>query len=134
MFTNCRRPRGSDAPGLQELCRGIYRILVGNQNDDCAEEDVLAPVRSTMHRVAARLNQLQWSQLLETTDDFVVVAIDDRGFDPRADIQACVDPERIALLDARGLLVNRQAKCPACGRALRTPKARQCFHCGAQWR
>ncbi len=25
------------------------------------------------------------------------------------------------------------ASCPRCGRWLRTPEARQCFHCGADW-
>ena len=123
-----------NAPGLQELCHEIYRILIRDRQDRCNEHELLSPVRSTMHRVAASLNQFQWSEVLEITDDFIVVAIDDLGLDPQADIKACVVPERIALLDSRGLLVNRTAKCPECSAELRSPQARQCFHCGASWR
>ena len=122
-----------EARGLEETCGVIYRALTKDWGDGRSEEDMLLPVRRTMHRVAKRLNLLDWSGLLDTTDDFVVVAIDDHGFDPYADLKACVGAERIALLDSRGLLGSRAAQCPKCGAELRTPKSRQCFECGADW-
>ena len=123
-----------EGPDLKEAFHELYRALIDDWNDERTEEDaILSPIRLTMHRIARALNQLNWCEVLETTDDFVVVAIDDNGWDPQADMRACINPQRLALLDSRGLFENRTATCPQCGKDLPTPQAKQCFDCGADW-
>jgi hypothetical protein len=34
---------------------------------------------------------------------------------------------------AKGVTRSVTAKCPKCGKVLRTDRAKQCFHCGADW-
>ena len=49
-----------------------------------------------------------------------------RPFDPKYLPGACIVPEKT-------WIPATKATCPKCGKELRNPKAKQCFHCGADW-
>ena len=58
------------------------------------EGKLLLPLRTTLHRVAQRLNQLDWSQTLRVSKEFVVVAGDMIGYWTRDDLHASIPAEK----------------------------------------
>ena len=64
-------------------------------------DGLLQPIR----KAALRLNRLNWSSITSVTDDFVVTMLDNTcEHDARSDIVACVPPEKIKVLQSRGML------------------------------
>jgi hypothetical protein len=103
-----KRGRIKDA-GLVSQCNEAYRLmLAANQTGEPLDDEgeILRPFRSTMHRVAVRLNQHSWEGLLATTDDFVVVAADTIGYWLAEDLQASVPGPKVSLLRQRGLWID----------------------------
>lgn len=82
---------------LADLCEQLVEFMP-------AEVDY-APIRKMLRDVAARLNDYDWSRVLQITDDFIVAAVDASAEeDPIEDIKAASPNEKIDLLLARGLL------------------------------
>ncbi len=91
-------------PTVSDLCRLWYQRPWGRR----PEEVELRPFREMVQRVAARLNDLPWSEYAPTTDDFVVFAAD-ASHTYCADYEemlASVPAERIELLRSRRMLGN----------------------------
>jgi len=67
------------------------------------EGELLRPARELLQRVAARLMRIDWTPIVQVTDDFIVYAMDDSGdFDASEDIRASVPAERVALWKVQG--------------------------------
>ena len=77
------------------LCSDLYTSI---------DEDDVRPGQM-LQRVAARLNSINWYDITNITDDFIVCLQDSHGaHDNQQDIDVCVPPDRIALLQSRELL------------------------------
>lgn len=62
------------------------------------------PVRKLFQTVCEKLNQIDWSGLLNATDDFIVFPAEPHGeFEVKSDIRKC-NPDRFKLLKSRGLI------------------------------
>jgi hypothetical protein len=94
-------------PNLASNCQEAYRLMwAATEKPLPAREDaeLLRPFRSMMHRVASRLNDLDWSTTLPTTDDFVVAAIDRIGYWLFEDMALSIPPAKREMLRKRHLL------------------------------
>lgn len=61
--------------------------------------------KEILDSVSQQLNEYRWSDLVATTDDFIVAAVDNTGErDTLQDIRAVVPPARLAILQAKGLV------------------------------
>jgi hypothetical protein len=85
---------------IAKLFAKVYRLL----GDD--EDEYMPSFRAALQSVTMKLNQTDWQQVCEVTDDFVVVPADGSMFfcDDEADLIGGVPAERIALLQSRGFL------------------------------
>lgn len=77
--------------------RAVLEWFAQMPDRELPEDNDLLPMRDMVRRVAARLNQLQWSKYATVTDDFVVMAADgSHSFvDDFGDMEASVPRERI---------------------------------------
>ncbi|HEX2907393.1 MAG TPA: hypothetical protein VHO69_11065, partial [Phototrophicaceae bacterium] len=65
-------------------------------------------IRDMMVQVAQDLNQADWHGILETTDDFIVIANDYEAMnDPLDDIRASVPAEKLRILQAKGWIETK---------------------------
>jgi hypothetical protein len=95
-------------PGLASKCQEAYRLMwaantTGKPLPAREDAELLRPFRSTMHRVASRLNDLDWAKTLVTTDDFVVAAVDRIGYWLLEDMAASIPPTKREVLRKRHL-------------------------------
>lgn len=68
-------------------------------------EQTFETIRQLLNEVARKLNDFDWTGILNTTDDFIVFANDYEALeDPHDEIRACVPERKIRLLQERGLL------------------------------
>ena len=81
-------------------------MLAANQTGLPLEDEgeLLRPFRSMMHRVANRLNGLDWPGSLKTVKEFVVVAADRVGYWLTEDMRASLPPAKLKSLQRMGLL------------------------------
>jgi hypothetical protein len=69
------------------------------------------PVRKMFQRLCARLNAFDWSRILKTTDDFIVIPFDPHGeMELKDDLKASVPPEKLRLLMDRGHIGRMKVK------------------------
>lgn len=62
-------------------------------------------VHNMLRNVVKRLNTLDWTKLIDVTDDFIVCVQDGFGeHDNQQDFDLCVPAAKIQLLRSRGLL------------------------------
>ena len=87
---------------LDLMIRACYKILTDASNEE--DEVQLRPLREMMWRIARKLNSLDWTGVLETTDDFVVFASDWSGFWVLEDLKNSLPAEKRRLLESRRLL------------------------------
>lgn len=74
---------------LEEKLQIIFLLTIGGPNHD------YSPVREMFQRVCARLNTMNWSEILPATDDFVVFLGDDHGeMSLNESLLACVPREK----------------------------------------
>ncbi len=85
-----------DAPDLRKKLELIFDLTIGT---DVGYE----PVRNMFQRVVRRLNQVDWSTILNVSDDFIVVASDNHG-EFTENLEEYITPEKIRLLKERGRL------------------------------
>ncbi|HXT57298.1 MAG TPA: hypothetical protein VN699_01635 [Pirellulales bacterium] len=74
---------------------------------DLPDDNDLVPLQRMVQRVAAKLNQVDWSKYAAVTDDFVVVAADGSHIGVGGDygeMLASVSPERLDRFRSRQLL------------------------------
>jgi hypothetical protein len=84
-----------------------YRLLSEAPGADTVDDNVsLLPFRRMMRNVARQLNSYSWSDVLPTTDDFVVVATDWSGFWVGDDVPRSLPDDRRELLESRKLLFH----------------------------
>jgi hypothetical protein len=90
-------------PRIARLC---WKWCSRRLPEDIEEEEELGPMRATVQRVAARLNQLDWGQYTQATDDFVIFPADSSHTfcDDYGDMIASVPAPGIELLRSRDLL------------------------------
>lgn len=80
------------------------RQHVGN-SDVLVGQDVVGPLRQVLHRIAQRLNRIDWKPVVPVTRDFVVLAADETyEFDFDDDLEASVPKARLMLLKSRGCI------------------------------
>jgi hypothetical protein len=100
-------------PGFP-LPGGLCNVIAAEANEcyslmcerEGAEEIVLLPFRSMMHRVAQRLNTIEWSEILRTTDDFIVLASDYIGYWFDQDIEASIGATKLSLLQEKKKVIS----------------------------
>jgi hypothetical protein len=91
---------------LKTKIQACYKLLTAASNDD---DDVqLRPFREMMWRVARTLNDRAWSGILNTTDDFVVVASDWSSFWTKEDATNSLPPNKLRLLQTRRLFYHER--------------------------
>jgi len=92
---------GLQGDSLRANVRACYRLLSA---DDSVDDDVrLEPFRAMMCRVARTLNGHDWRGILNTTDDFAVIASDWTALWLREDAVNSLPPEKRSRLESRGL-------------------------------
>lgn len=94
--------------GLDSLCNEAYALMLAANKTGLPlmdEGEILLPLRQMMHRVAQRLNSLDWSDVLPTTDDFMVVSTNTIGYWDAEDLQCSIPEAKLAVLRERGLLL-----------------------------
>lgn len=96
-------------PNLAKKCQEAYRLMwaantTGKPLPERDDAELLRPFRSMMHHVAWRLNDFDWSKVLPTTDDFVVVAADQIGYWLLEDMASSIPLAKREVLQKRGLL------------------------------
>jgi hypothetical protein len=99
-------------PSLANKCQEAYRLMwaantTGKPLPAREDAELLRLFRSTMHRVATRLNDFDWGKTLPTTDDFVVAAVDRIGYWLIEDMASSIPPTKRKVLRNRGLLPGR---------------------------
>ena len=106
----------SDKPMPGELCEGhelakkcneSYRLMCAANRSGLPmvdESELLMPFRGAMHRVAARLNGQDWTGILDTTDDFIVLPTDEIGYWTASDMRASIPAERLEFFRSLGLI------------------------------
>lgn len=98
-----------DAPQIKALIERCYDELT--DVDDYGDDDVgLLPFRQMMWRVALSLNDVNWRDTLETTDDFAVVASDWSGFWVGKDAKESLPAAKLKLLKSRKLFFHKPTK------------------------
>ena len=90
-------------PAIERIVFDWYAQMPDRELPD---DNDLLPLRDMVRRVAARLNEFQWSKYATVTDDFVVMAADgSHSFvDDFGDMEASVPRERIDQFRSRRLL------------------------------
>ena len=94
-----------DGPDIAKKCNECYRLMDAIFGSDEPLEDegpMLLPFREMLWRVAQKLNRRDWSGILKTTDDFVVLAADYIGYWLAEDMEHSVPVEKLTLLKSRG--------------------------------
>jgi hypothetical protein len=92
-------------------CNEAYALMLAANETGLPlkdEGELLRPFRSMMHRVANRLNQYKWEDLLDTTGEFVVVSVDRIGYWLAEDLKESMPNEKFQLLQQRGLLCDSE--------------------------
>jgi hypothetical protein len=80
---------------LLEWCRLHSQIMLGKG---------VSSMKLALREIVARLREVKWSEIINTTDDFVIAAVDNTGeVDPAKDIKAYA-PEEFRRLKQRGLI------------------------------
>lgn len=98
-----------DDPKVKALIERCYDELT--DADDYSDDDVgLLPFRRMMWRVAVSLNGVDWQGLLDTTDDFVVVASDWSGFWVHQDAKESLPAAKLKRLKSRKLFFHKPTK------------------------
>lgn len=87
-----------------------YDMLTQGEVDLAEEEEILLPFRRMMCRVARQLNEVNWSERLQVSDDFVVVATDYIGYWLDVDFEDSLGRERLAALQRSGNLPKWEAE------------------------
>jgi hypothetical protein len=87
-------------------CQQAYKLMwaantTGKPLDEKGDAVLLLPFRTMMHRVARRLNAIDWSGIVKPTDDYVVVATERIGYWLVEDMAASIPAEKLALLKKR---------------------------------
>jgi hypothetical protein len=90
---------------LEPEANECYSILTGAGDLSGEDEDmVLKPFRTALQKVALELNAHNWSNILQCSNDFVVLASDYIGEWIAGDMQASIPKKRLAELKAHGLI------------------------------
>ncbi len=87
----------AEAYGLMMSANKTGRPLVD-------EGEILRPFRSMTHRVALRLNGIDWQEILPVAEGFIVVAIDPQGQWLLEDLSSSLPPSAFESLSSRGLV------------------------------
>jgi hypothetical protein len=93
-------------PAVISTCNEAYALMLAANEPGLPladEGELLRPFRSMMHRVANRLNQYKWEDLLDTMEEFVVVSVDRIGYWLAEDLKESMTNEKFQLLQQRGL-------------------------------
>lgn len=93
-------------PNVRALCQQVYSLLCEADDD----ESGLAPLRTAIQNVCRQLNNLDWTQFCNPTDDFVVFPADGAHvfMDDFGDLTASVPAARLTLLRSRRLLGSEE--------------------------
>lgn len=84
---------------LDQKLKLIFQLTIQTPNSN------YGPVRKMFQRVCAHLNAIDWSPILKTTDDFVVLPVDDHGeMELLKDVVACIPHATIQKLVERRFL------------------------------
>ena len=68
-------------------------------------KDSYAAGRKVLRDVANALNDFDWTSVIDTSEDFIVAAVDNTGHrDPKKDIKGCIPAERFTALRKAGLI------------------------------
>jgi hypothetical protein len=92
---------------LREQCNRAYELMLAANTSDLPlpdEGEILLPFRSMLWRVARRLNDIDWREILNVDDGFVVAALELTGYWLDEDLRASVPELKFARLKERGLL------------------------------
>jgi hypothetical protein len=93
---------------LQAKINACYKLLArGKASDDNV---LLKPFREMMWRVAHALNERDWRGILDTTDDFAVVASDWSGFWVKEDATKSLPLKKRRLLESRRLFFQEETE------------------------
>lgn len=91
-------------PAFISMCREAYAMMLAANETGrplADEGELFRPFRSMMHRVARRLNSYKWIDLLETTEEFVVVSVDRIGYWLAEDLERSLPDETYEVLRQR---------------------------------
>ena len=96
LFANARTALQGRDKELDRACDLFNRELEHKDSDE--------PARKLILQVAVELAKVDWSGKLNTTDDFVVYAVDTDGADLNKNLKLIVPPKKLAKLKATGCL------------------------------
>ena len=111
-------------PEVQTRIAACYDELTAPGNAD--ESILLLPFRQMMWRVANTLNAMDWKRVLQPTDDFVVIASDESGFQVQEDARNSLPEGKRLLLESRRAVL-RKSNCPRAGRGNECERPRAKF-------
>jgi len=108
---NLVRQRGFPSTDFMRECNEAYSIMLaanetGRPLPD--EGELLWPFRAMMHSVATRLNEIDWKNFLNITDDFVVVSLDSIGNWLAEDLKESMSAGKYLMLQKRNLLFDSE--------------------------
>src|SRR5262249_34672719 len=90
----------SDSIEIWELSGDYERFMRTRRRDRQWDE-----IRKLLNQVARDLNDVNWDEMLNTTDDFIMFAHDYEAMeDVEDEIRACVPEDKLRILRAKGLL------------------------------
>ena len=82
---------------LDEACKLHAKLM--------SMKDSYAAGRKVLRDVAKALNDFHWTSVIDTSEDFIVAAVDNTGHrDPKKDIKGCIPAERFTALRKAGLI------------------------------
>jgi hypothetical protein len=124
-------------PGQHDFIQGILRLAPDHR------AETLTQARELGGKFAAAFRYALGGPLENASLPRAVLAATGRARSPFAELGElhaqgtlagpdAVEPARY-FLDAGKPSAEASTSCPACGKILRTPNARQCFECGADW-
>ena len=97
--------------GFISQCNEAYSLMLAANRSGLPLEDegeLLRPFRSMMHRVAFHLNEYEWADILNTVQEFVIIAADRIGYWLVEDLRKSIPKAKLKLLEQRGLLFKTE--------------------------
>ena len=94
-------------PELQSPCNKAYELMFAADQSELPladESEILMPYRSMLRRVAKKLTNLDWSEVLNVDESFVVTTSDYIGYWWETDLKTGLTKAQLRKLEEQGLL------------------------------
>jgi hypothetical protein len=93
-------------PQIRKMCQASYDLIFASDSDASLDDEwaIYKPFRDMMCRVARRMNEHDWTGVLNRTDDFVAFAVNATEVGAAADFKNSVPYDRRLLLRSRKLI------------------------------